>query len=183
MPKLTHVTFRRATRRTVFKGKVYKRGQFLPKAARRGTREKYTQRRSTAGRIIAALEVVTEKTVTKTVTPDLIKATDGMIIDALSITNVLSRKTLQGAKSIEIKIKAKDSRNKLHRFAIQIPVEKEQQLSSLLVGRIIEKLHEQRFRPEYPIKKVDWTDTKTSQGYSARMRQLHNMTIIVKVRK
>lgn len=183
MPKLTYVTFRRATRRTIFRRKVYQKGQFLPKAARRGAREKYTQRRAATGKIIAALEVVTEKTVTKTVTSDLIEATDGMIIDALSITNVLSRKTLQGAKSIEIRIKAKDFKDKLHRFAIQIPVEKEQQLSSLLVGRIIEKLHEQRFRPEYPIKKVDWTDTKTSKSYSAGMRQLHGMQIIVKVRK
>ena len=183
MPKLTYVTFRRAIRHTVFKGKVYRPGQFLPKAARVGAHEKYTQRRTVTGRIIAALEVVTEKTITKTITPDVIKATDGMIVDALSITNVLSRKTLQGAKSIEIKIKAKDSRDKLHRFAIQIPVEKEQRLGSLLVGRIIEKLHEQRFRPEYPIQKVDWTDTQTSKGYSAKMRQLYGMQITVKVRK
>ena len=183
MPKLTYVTFRRAIRQITFKGKVYKPGQFLPKAARVGAREKYTQRRTDTGRIIAALEVVTERTVTKTITPDLIEKTEGLIGDALSVTNVLSRKTLKGAKSIEIKIKAKDSRDKLHRFAIQIPVEKEQQLGSLLVGRIIEKLHEQRFRPEYPIKKVDWTDTKTSRGYSAGMRQLHGMQIIVKVRK
>ena len=106
-----------------------------------------------------------------------------MIEDALSLTNALSRKTLQGAKFIEIKIKAKDFRNKLHRFAIQIPVEKETLLNSLLIGRIVEKLHEQRFRPEYPTKQVDWSETKTSKSYSDKMRQLYDMQIIVKVRK
>ena len=183
VPILTKVTFRRATRPTTFRGKLYKKGQFLPKAARRGSRESYTQRRTATGRIIAALEVVTEKTVTKTVTADMMKASGGMIEDALAMTNALSRKTLQGAKFIEIRIKAKDFRNKIHRFAIQIPIEKSTDLNSLLIGRIVEKLHEQRFRPEYPTKQVDWTITKTSKTYSDKMKQLHDMQIIVKVRK
>lgn len=183
MAILTTVTFRRATRPTVFKGKHYKKGQFLPKAARRGSREKYTQRRAATGRILAALEVVTEKTVTKTVTPEMLKAAEGHLAFAMGRTNILSRKTLSGAKLIEIKIKAKDFRNKLHRFAIQIDVTKERNLNSMLIGRIVEKLHEQRFRPEYPLKIVDWRETQTSRSYSQKMRQLKDIEIIVKVRK
>lgn len=183
MAFLTTVKLRRAIRPTLIKGKLYQKGQYLPKGSRAGRIESYTQRRADTGRIIAALEVITERSVTKTVTPDMMKATGGMIEEALAATNALSRKTLQGAKFIEIKIKAKDYRDKLHRFAIQIPVEKEQRLNSLLVGRIVEKLHEQRFRPEYPTKRVDWSETKTSKAYSDKMRQLHDMQIIVKVRK
>ena len=183
MAILVTVKLRRAIRPTLIRGKLYRKGQYIPKGSRAGRIESYTQRRTDTGRIIAALEVITEKSVTKTVTPDMLKATGGVIEDALAATNALSRKTLQGAKFIEIKIKAKDFRDKLHRFAIQIPVVKERRLNALLVGRIVEKLHKEKFRPAYPTKQVDWSETQTSKSFSDKMKQLYDMQIIVKVRK
>jgi len=165
-----------------------KKTGYYTKKKRGARREEYIHQVTKTGKVLRTLEVFTTRTSHITTRPDALdKPIDpndrGLISQALAEKKILSTSRLKGAKRIEITVKGKDTRSKLHRFKAVWDVSGEKDLANLMVGRLQAMLASKGYRTQYKLTEVDWKNKKGNKTHSRNKKILRDMQIVVKVKK
>lgn len=158
-------------------------GRFISKAASRAVEHRVYEVMRRGHREIAKRELLVHgEEIIKTTEPGIMDKPGrmrGRIDDALYRTNVT---TVRNAKRVEFVIKAKDSRDKEHRFRGSVMIDtprKRKMQPGLIVGTIIGHLQSRGFRTGYRpegISETRWRKTK-----AGKKKLLHDIQITVRV--
>lgn len=133
------------------------------------------------------IPVLTEHVVLKRLTPDMIDRPEdppnqGMISWALAESNIFTK--LKGAEKIEVIVKGLDGRDKARRFRETRELETDKRLQDLLPGMIVAMFHKRGWRTSYPLDVVErWKERKHKRKTVAKLRPLHDVSIVVKILK
>jgi hypothetical protein len=141
--------------------------------------------REPKGRVVRATEVLSAKSVTKTATVDNATGDNpGRIDSALFRTNVTTR--LKNARRFEITVRGLDHRDKARRIKKVLTVGEgatPDKAYRYMVYGIIQALRQRGYRTQYKLEDATFTYRQWGISKSRTMKQLHDVTITVKVFK
>src|SRR5258708_2038063 len=137
------------------------------------------------GRIIRGLEVLSRNTIIKTGHVDGPRGPQPGRLDwALQRTNVTTK--LKEAKRFTVTIRGKDHRDKAHRIKHVVSIgkgTKPARAYDYLLYAVIEAMRKRGYRTQYNLEIATYSYKGSSKSKSAKLKQLHDVEIQVKVEK
>ena len=172
-----------------------KTGRFAkkPKTAaqrKRVKKSEFIYRTSEYGEHVAGIPRRREEKIVKKAPKGALKEWSGVVGDTLDSMNVTSTIMRRNSRAVDVTISGKVKRGrKYERRTVRVSLDlrdvgKRVLLREVLIGKIIDALHEEGLRTQYSIKLVkDWSHKKTRKYQAQRYREIEDATITAVIRK